>query len=385
NLTNSPDLNEDHPTWSPDGQAIAYSALADGIEVVYAKSASNPEAEPTIVDRGRAPTWSPDGQSLVYAIDHNGYTLLVAGRYGSVGVASQAVAVPAPATAPDWTAQTGREFVQALARGSGSLVAEEGGSLYTETVDYVQDAPHYRLVLLQNVDAPNPYLSDRVNDSFAMLRQEVVAASGVDLLGDLEDAFWGLDRAPEPGQAALNWHMTGRAIALNRNFIQGYPPTIEVVREDIGVHTYWRVYVRAAVQDGQLGEPLTALPWDFMSRTSGDVQAYEEGGRLRASIPAGYYVDITQLAEDYGWERLPADRTWRANFGGVLFWQLVKTEGLTWDQAMLELYSADDLTRYLTEPTAFPTATLAPPSPTPEPSHTPTPPPPDNPPAEESG
>ena len=36
----------------------------------------------------------------------------------------------------------------------------------------------------------------------ALLRQEVIAATGTDLLGDLEDAFWGLGRAPEPGQAA---------------------------------------------------------------------------------------------------------------------------------------------------------------------------------------
>jgi hypothetical protein len=76
------------------------------------------------------------------------------------------------------------------------------------------------------------------------------------------------------------------------------------VREDIGVNTYWHVYVRVAddAQSGQLGEPLRTMPWDFASRTRGDVQAYNEGGRIRTTMPAGYYVDLTQLAADYGWD-----------------------------------------------------------------------------------
>jgi len=155
-----------------------------------------------------------------------------------------------------------------------------------------------------------------------------------------------------------------------------------VVREDIGINTYWRLYARAAVQDGQLGEPLRDLPWDFGARSQGDPRAYDEGGRLRSSVPAGYYVDLTQLFADYGWERVPANRTWRANFGGVLFWQFVKSDGLTWETAMLELYNAEDLNTFLTIPTAFPTPTLAPPTPTPEPTRTATPVPPDQPPSE---
>lgn len=370
NLTRTPDIDETDPAWAPDGTSVAYSAIIEGLEAVYVLPLNAPGAEPALIDRGRMPAWSPDGGSLVYALDQGARTLLVAGQYRTAGVTSQAVALPGRGGGADWTAWR--------PQGAAGLGPQGAAAPYEEQISFAQEVPpYYRLVLLGDVESPNPYLSDRVNDSFNALREAVLEHSGADYLGTLEDAFWALDRLPEPGQERLNWHLTGRAFALNRNLIYGFPPPLEIVREQIGVRTYWRVYARAAVQDGQLGEPLRDLPWDFAARSGGDVQAYEEGGRLRGSVPAGYYVDLTQLFEDYGWERLPADRSWRYNFGGVLFWEAVKTDGLSWEEAMLEIYGAAELEQFLTVPTALPTSTLAPPTPTPEPTRTPTPLPPD--------
>ncbi len=36
------------------------------------------------------------------------------------------------------------------------------------------------------------------------------------------------------------------------------------VREDFGAQTYWRLYLRAQLQDGSLGEPLHSQPWDLV-------------------------------------------------------------------------------------------------------------------------
>ncbi|NPV66808.1 MAG: hypothetical protein HPY64_06650 [Anaerolineae bacterium] len=371
NLTATPDLHEDHPTWSPDGLSLAYSARVDGLEAVYVLPANGVAGqEPELIDRGRMPAWAPDGGSLVYAIDQGSRTLIVAGMYRSVGMVTQAVALPGRGGSPTWTSW------RPQIAPPGPLATSQ--LPYTEQITYAQaEPPYYRLVLLGDVQAPNPYLSDRVNDSFAALREAVLQKTGEDYLGNLEDAFWPLDRLPEPGQERLNWHLTGRAFALNRNLIYGFPPPLEIVREDVGVYTFWRVFARAAVQDGQLGEPLRELPWDFAARSGGDVRAYEEGGRYRGAIPAGYYVDLTQLFADYGWYPLPADRSWRYNFGGVLYWEAVKTDGLSWEEAMLEIYGSDELNAFLTAPTALPTRTLAPPTPTPAPTRTPTPVPPD--------
>jgi len=82
------------------------------------------------------------------------------------------------------------------------------------------------------------------------------------------------------------------------------------VREDIGGVTYWRVYIKAKVQDGTLGEPLRAIPWDLTARSKGGLAA-AQGGELKSEAPAGYYVDFTTLAADYGWERRNALSNWR--------------------------------------------------------------------------
>ncbi len=152
------------------------------------------------------------------------------------------------------------------------------------------------------------------------------------------------------------------------------------MREDREVNTYWRVYIRVVeqAQNGTLGEPLRAPPWDFTARSSGEVDDYERGGRLKDSIPPGYYIDLTQLATDYGWERVPALRTWQFNFGAIQFWEFMKTDGLSWRDAMLELYNPEDLALFFTEATIVPPPPPLPTgSPSPEVEASPTPIPPD--------
>jgi len=85
------------------------------------------------------------------------------------------------------------------------------------------------------------------------------------------------------------------------------------------------------------------MPWDMLSRNSGDVQAYDNGGRLKSEIPSGYYIDFTLLASDYGWQRVPAGSDWRANVNGINYWLFVKSDGLSWYDAMLQLYSNSEL------------------------------------------
>jgi hypothetical protein len=143
--------------------------------------------------------------------------------------------------------------------------------------------------------------------------------------------------------------MTGRAFSIARNRILGFPPQIEVVRENIGVDTYWRVYLRVDdnSQSGQLGEPLRKMPWDFLAATEGnDVEAFNQGGRLRREVPSGYYIDLTQLAVDYGWQRQSAGTDWRGNERARNYWLFIKHEGLTWCGAMLEIYAPDPIANF---------------------------------------
>ena len=146
--------------------------------------------------------------------------------------------------------------------------------------------------------------------------------------------FAHLDSKPLPGQPYRSWNKAGRAFDLPYRDATALEPRIEIVREDIGTDTYWRVYIMAANQDGSLGEPLRALPWDFRARYGDEPRYFDEGGKYKESIPAGYYIDFTALASDYGWIRVPASENWRTYFPGIRFWHFENQGDVTWEQAM---------------------------------------------------
>jgi hypothetical protein len=94
-------------------------------------------------------------------------------------------------------------------------------------------------------------------------------------------------------------------------------------------------------QDGTQGEPLKEAPWQMV--TGNDASA--EGGRL-AAIPPGYYVDLTTLAADYGWNRVQAIYRWRYFFPDAEYWHFQKDAGLTWWEAMNQVYLESDIVAF---------------------------------------
>jgi TolB protein len=353
NLTNTPNRNENFPSWSPDSRELAFSATEIGRNVIFVQPANDPSAIAEVIGFGQMPSWSPAtaAKSLVFVVDAEDgrSTYLSARPYSGDGIATEVIAVPQGATYPTWS---DRALPASLLNSDGLPLAVED-DLYIEQSSSSAGDVAYKLSPLNNVVAPNPVLSDAVNDSFNALRSQVLEASGQDYLGELEDTFWVIDQLPQPGEDRRNWHKTGRAFSITRNSILGFPSVIELVREDSGVNTFWRVYLRVAdeAQSGQLGKPLKQLPWDFLSRSSGDVEAYNQGGRPKTELPAGYYIDLTKLAADYGWEWTPAGNDWRANANTINYWMFRKTEGLDWYNAMLEIYADSQLGGFAATPT----------------------------------
>jgi TolB protein len=98
------------------------------------------------------------------------------------------------------------------------------------------------------------------------------------------------------------------------------------------------------------------VPWNFNARFEGDPLLYEQGGQTSGTVPQGYWIDFTDLALAYGWQRLPALPTWQSAIYTARFNEFVLTTTKSWDEAMLDLYPAE----LLTTPTPIYPPTLTP-------------------------
>ena len=341
NVTGSPDRNEDHPAWEPQGRYLAYFDDGDGLELIYALPMEDyrPAGPAFSVGQGRHPSWSPDGSSLVYVHNSGEQSYIIASSVDAWSVAPQAYASQGYLDDLSWTSiilPPGLEEIFPLSEsGDGPLFVERSEAPR-------KDGPAFLLREVK-VDAPAPYLNDQVDDSFHALRDRVVAEVGWDFLAQVDNMFAFLTSRPSPGESDRSWSKAARAFDFYYRYPISIEPQVEVVREDRGAQTYWRIYLRAANQDGSQGEPLRQLPWDFSARYDSDPRYYDQGGKWKDHIPAGYYLDFTELASDYGWTRVPALDNWRTFFQGIRYWHFENRQGLSWQEAILELYTAEEL------------------------------------------
>ncbi|MDZ4185370.1 MAG: hypothetical protein U1D97_10380, partial [Desulfuromonadales bacterium] len=358
NLSQNADSRESHPAWSPDGRYLAWASESGGVSSLMVRDQQKPEATPHLIGSGSRPIWNPQGNVLLAEIRFPNHTALTAYTLSDRQPLYALIRLPGSLMGVDWKGGRFPALYRALPRISNA--AEPSPPLWSAVLTANPHPPSGRfgIVPLFDVTAPYAYLHDAVDEAFNNLRRQTGSELGWDLLSSLESAYFPLTDPPPPGMEA-NWLMTGRAIALN-------PATLNagwmvMVREEYGGQTYWRLYAKTRFQDGSQGAPLQLQPWDISARYAGNPQAYEQGGRL-ASVPDGYWVDFTELAQRYGWVRLPALVNWRTYFQAARFNQFVLNEGLDWNAALQEIYP----------PEALATATPIP-SRTPTPAWTPTP------------
>ena len=338
NLSNTELATESHPVWSHDGTKLAWASSSQSVgqSGIYVWDANRNVPAEWIGD-GDYPAWDPGSDEIITTYDAPNETFLV--TYSPEGHILQPLS-PFPASLqgvawgnvvlanplPNKFQQTARLTPPVLWQPNGEPISEGGSGRYS-------------LIDLQNVQAPYPQISDRADEAFNALRNRVIEEVGWDALASLENAFVPITTALDPGFEE-DWLYTGRAFAINS--LMTNAGWMAAVREDFGAQTYWRLYLRSQVQDGSLGEPLHTNPWDLSARYNLDPKIYEQGGKY-SNVPAGYWVDVTSLALQFGWERMPALPNWRTFYRGARFTEFAFTEDLDYYTALLQLYPPDIL------------------------------------------
>lgn len=350
NISNHPDEDDRAPAWSKDGSNLYWYRVQNGSQKIISREMHSGNSGALIL--GGWPLIDPSGANMLLVNQGSAEALISVYSLPGNNAASLPVQLPGLPAGMTWIPASA---VQPLMESLGVLDADGAQNPYETPAQTSARPEANNLTALQNVNVPQPYLAADVAADYDALRERVHQLIGWNFLDSLENAFIPITQPPSP-EIGQSWLYTGRAIALNPSALYGGWMT--VVREEYDGQTYWRIYLKTRYQDGSQGMPIKTKVWDFTTRHSGDTAGYENGGTL-ADRPAGYWIDFTAVAQQFGWERVPSLSNWRTYMDGALFNQYVQYGDLTWQAAMRELYPPEALMTATRVPTAVSTPTAA--------------------------
>ncbi len=390
-LTNEEKTYDSDPTWSPDGKWIAFTSWRTGTQQIFVVTADCSSGCKAInfsqnKDDDQQPAFSPDGKKLAFVSDRTGQRAIYTADFSSTGLKNVKRVTfsgwdDQPVWSPDgqWiafvSARPKRQPVYIVSADGGIPRELDGGPDWAVSVDWspdssvpvnsAGDSPEPLLFLakpdLAAGNSGHPYemrrmttakldpginkLNGRVADSFIALQGRLKQEVGYDFLAVLADMVRPIDLKCDVTCDTLSWHKAGRAFDSRLDYTDARGSALEIVREDQQGETFWREFLRTSAQDGSMGEPMKEAPWD-MSYRARWVVAPGEGG-VKKAVPYGFYLDLTELAREYGWERISShneeDFDWKSDKTAAEYWHYQQQQGLNWYQAMREVYTESDL------------------------------------------
>ncbi len=335
NITNSPDLLESKPVYSPSGSSLLYVLEQGGQKQIVLFDISQLSAR--VAGFGFSAYWKYDETSFISQVQFaNAYTAAVYSA-DSAMLSQPLINLPSELMAAQWISPDASRLLYASLR--DRFAVENKSSESNLPLTFESPTEKEKIVRLDSVSAPYAFIAESAEQPFSDLRKRIGEATGWDFLANLESAYTPITDPPDPG-LPQDWLFTGRAIALNTLPMQAEWMTIQ--RENVNGQIYWRIWVKSLNQDGSLGVPIKDATWCLDERFSGSTVAYENGGAY-CEPPDGYWVDVTSLALENHWYRLPALSSWRTYYSAARYNILVFGSIDNWTQAMLRIYPPEAL------------------------------------------
>ena len=197
NLSNTTDAAESHPLWSQDGTRLMWAASSQNVgrSGIYIWDSTRNAPAVWVAD-GDYPAWNPSGDGFITTFNTPNETYLA--NYSLDGnLLEPLTTFPGALRGFDWANLILAEPLPAIVQQNAQITPSP---LWVSNIaSSSEGAGRDSLMSLDNVQAPYPQLSDRVDEAFNGLRNRVILESGWDALASLENAYVPITTSLDPG------------------------------------------------------------------------------------------------------------------------------------------------------------------------------------------